>query len=85
MSSKRLFVVVAVLILFTFLISVNASDKSGHKQKDTETCHEIPRNNIEKYLSTKTPYRVVANLNDKPLKYEGKQQLSINACYSLFN
>lgn len=72
--SKHLFVVVAVFILFTLVTSVNAIDKNGHPYKATETCDEIPRHSIEKYLSTKTPYRVVANFNEKPLKYEGKHQ-----------
>ncbi|XP_065363936.1 multiple inositol polyphosphate phosphatase 1 [Calliphora vicina] len=70
----RLFVVV-----FTFLIykiSVTAGDNNNNvvgtlSLKETEFCNEIPRADIEQYLSTKTPYRVVANLDDKPINYPG--------------
>lgn len=69
----RLFVVV-----FTFLIykiSVTAGDNNvvgTLSLKEPEFCNEIPRADIEQYLSTKTPYRVVANLDDKPINYQGK-------------
>ncbi|XP_014102497.1 multiple inositol polyphosphate phosphatase 1 [Bactrocera oleae] len=32
-------------------------------------CSQLKRQDIESHLSTKTPYRVVANLDDKPITY----------------
>lgn len=82
--SKSLFV-----ILFTFLIykiSVNAHEDINKdvvlSLKENELCHELPRSDIEKYLSTKTPYRVVANLDDKPKNYEGKIKENIENLFS---
>lgn len=34
-------------------------------------CQEMKRSDIEKHLSTKTPYRAIANFDDKPRVYEG--------------
>ena len=34
-------------------------------------CSQLKRQDIESHLSTKTPYRVVANLDDKPITYPG--------------
>lgn len=34
-------------------------------------CSQLKLHDIESHLSTKTPYRVVANLDDKPITYPG--------------
>lgn len=39
---------------------------------NAKTCITLSEDIIEKHLSTKTPYRAVANWNDDPIKYEGK-------------
>lgn len=61
----RFFVVFLVLFYAT---------KADHRASlhESQSCPEILRKDIEKYLSTKTPYRAIANFDDEPKNYEGK-------------
>ncbi|XP_075158302.1 multiple inositol polyphosphate phosphatase 2 [Haematobia irritans] len=49
------------IILFSFLVLTVKS----------ESCKNITREDIESHLSTKTPYRTIANFNDQPLVMKG--------------
>lgn len=39
---------------------------------NVRSCNILSEDIIEEHLSTKTPYRAVANWNDDPIEYKGK-------------
>lgn len=59
MKSKRKFWLCILLIECQLLTSVRSS------------CNVLSEDIIEQHLSSKTPYRVVANWNDDPILFEG--------------
>lgn len=65
-----------------FIVTILLSAVQADPETSSSVCEEISRKDIESHLSTKTPYRVVANLNDKPQEYEGNAKM-LNQCYLL--
>lgn len=53
-------VLLPLIVIISVIINVSGSGCYNEKEEE-----------LEKYFSTKTPYRVVANRVDKPLKFEG--------------
>ncbi|XP_036320051.1 multiple inositol polyphosphate phosphatase 1-like [Rhagoletis pomonella] len=67
-----------LLLIFVdggFILEATAKSDSAAGREEVflgETqCANLKRHEIEPHLSTKTPYRVVANLDDKPIAYPG--------------
>lgn len=58
--------------------SFASSDDESHMDPK---CSNIQRHEIENHLSTKTPYRVVANKEDSPLQYPGKCYMKISQIF----
>ncbi|XP_067638914.1 multiple inositol polyphosphate phosphatase 1 [Eurosta solidaginis] len=72
--------VLVVNVYFVFQAAGNSDSTPSGNQANLlveQQCSNLERHEIETHLSTKTPYRVVANLNDKPITYPGCQPTRI--------
>ncbi|XP_054727026.1 multiple inositol polyphosphate phosphatase 1-like isoform X2 [Anastrepha obliqua] len=72
---KCLMHLLLLVVSACFVLQATAKSDSVIKTRESllveHPCPNLKRHEIESHLSTKTPYRVVANLDDKPLTYSG--------------
>ncbi|XP_004524101.2 multiple inositol polyphosphate phosphatase 1 [Ceratitis capitata] len=68
---KSLIFVVLLVVSECFVLQAAAKSPNASTEEELlePQCSNLKRHEIESHLSTKTPYRVVANLDDKPITY----------------
>lgn len=81
-----MYIKLSISILLLSIIHIFCNESSRVAAGD-EVCRDvISREDIENHLSTKTPYRAVANFNDKPpIQAEGKQTYVVIEFHVIFS